>query len=233
MNTFYIESAYCLNLVKAAQLVSQCLWCNKHIVIKDIDETLESLGLWDERLLLALEKQTLKYLNLLLDEAQNGALELSLINRDISGKILSEESYIHIDNLNYFFSERGHDLYGYFYDRAIRDMDNLHNEIASAIESQNISQLNKFINQDVNSLKPKKEKVEKVGYDNHKSNKSLMKIIFAMASRKFNYQPGKNNSAAALIKSSVEQCGLAITDKTVKNWLDKAYESLKDDLEQS
>lgn len=56
--------------------------------------------------------------------------------------------------------------------------------------------------------------------------KTARKIILAIATTKFGYQPDQHNPAASRIEAEVRRVGLSVTDDTVRELLKRAYSEL-------
>lgn len=56
--------------------------------------------------------------------------------------------------------------------------------------------------------------------------KTAQKLLLALATVKFGYQPDRPNSAASQIESTVRKVGLSVSDDTVRDLLKRAYSEL-------
>lgn len=62
---------------------------------------------------------------------------------------------------------------------------------------------------------------------NPKSKTSLLRMIYVVALRKYNYKPGRNNSAATNIYNDIEKYGSGLlSEQTIRDWLKVAEDEI-------
>lgn len=230
-----------LSINEAAALICKCLYFEGKIEIKSKQDY---SSIFDKGLENALNQHIERFVIQLVDSINNSLLDAELCRRDLDGKIVPEETYIHHQSLDSWLSERNLEL-GYYYDEYLEFEEYLLKKIEKTIEAERIQKWNPSILGDstyfdkndipilferIRKLEAKLKKYNKPHGEeplNTKERSTLLKMIIAMAIKGYSYNPAVGRSPTANeISQDMHALQLSCTDDTIRKMLNAAKDYL-------
>ncbi len=233
---------FAFNVYEAAEFVAK-IQCLEYDTDKKVPDEADQYSLDNPILPDLLKVEIAEYTKAILSGIDKGTLKTLHVSRDIHDEIDCDETYIDMDSLYEWFSERGVEISGDFY---VQYQDDRLEVSEAAIEAivfeeyklrhgikkefgspkdkkifqleMKILELEKDISSKTPDINPQKELKTR-------ERDTLLKMIIGMAIKGYVYNPtAKKNTAITEIESDLKELGIPVSDDTIRKWIKEALE---------
>jgi hypothetical protein len=234
------------NVPDAARFVAKIL-CLEGLLDKHVPDEEDQYCLNNPILDSLLEKEIQEYETAILSGIEKSTLKTLHTSRDIHDQVDGGETYVDIDALHDWFSERGIEISGDFYAQYLDQVCEIHSAAIESIviyedkirrkirddfgspDKEKIYMLERKL-RDFESQLPKEPVQEKtLGTREHQT---LQKMIIGMAKDAYGYDPRASRSPFHKeLEGVLDGLGISVSDDTIRDKLKEAAELLPQNIE--
>lgn len=235
---------FAFNIYEAAEFVAKVL-CLEGRLGKTVPDKAENYDLDNPSLPELLKEEIEEYSQAIISGIEKKTLKSLHVSRDIHDQIDSNETYIDIDDLSSWFSERGIELSGDFYVRYFDDRLDIASAAIDAIVLKEYDVKNKIkkkletpeqkkifqLEMKILELKSQNSELIKQPSPSKdlktRERDTLLKLIIGIAVEQYGFNPkSKRNEATNNIQSDLATCGISMDVDTILKKLREASELL-------
>lgn len=235
-----------LNIGEAAIFVVKCLWANDGLYLSDTNFYDQHFD--DAEFVIEFRNTVSQYTDIIVKGIESGNLTAALLKRDISETIINEKTFLEIDDLAEFFSERDLTIRGDKFAEYAEEQSKLLDLAVTTIRygvrdgKSNIDQQTKdnvlYLEQRIDELEKQirtldRSKTLHLEKPLHtKERETLLKLIIGMAVDGYGYIPTATRSPIPReLTDALAGQGISIDQDTVRKWLKNASDFMPTDFE--